>query len=68
MLEPHSFFTNMMDAMVMDSEHDKELKDGLQWIDEEASKRKITFYEMTFLVLHKYDVDEKAKKWRQEHG
>ena len=67
LLEPHSFFTNMVDELVEYSDQDQELKEGIKWIDEEANKRKITFYEMTFLVLHKYDVDEKAKKWRQEH-
>lgn len=63
MLEPHSFFTNMVDELVEFSEHDPELADGLRWIDDEAKKRGITFYEMVFFVLHKYDVDVKAKEW-----
>lgn len=65
MLEPHSFFTNMVDELVEFSEYDPELKDGLTWIDSEARKRGITFYEMVFMVLHKYDVDVKAKEWLQ---
>ncbi|MGQ0639010.1 MAG: hypothetical protein ACT4N1_06650 [Nitrososphaerota archaeon] len=63
MLEPHSFFTNMVDELVEFSEYDQELADGLKWIDGEARKRGITFYEMVFLVLHKYDVEIKAKEW-----
>ena len=63
MLEPHSFFTNMVDELVDFSEYDPELADGLKWIDSEAQKRGITFYEMVFLVLHKYDVNVKAKEW-----
>ena len=63
MLEPHSFFTNMVDELVEFSEYDPELADGLKWIDGEAQKRRITFYEMVFLVLHKYDVNVKAKEW-----
>ena len=63
MLEPHSFFTNMVDELVEFSEYDSELADGLRWIDGEAQKRGITFYEMVFMVLHKYDVNVKAKEW-----
>ncbi|HSD04364.1 MAG TPA: hypothetical protein VLB45_01250 [Nitrosopumilaceae archaeon] len=65
MLEPHSFFTNMVDELIEFSEYDPELKDGLKWIDSEAQKRGITFYEMVFVVLHKYDADVKAKEWLQ---
>ena len=53
----------MVDELVQHVEHDEELREGIKWIDAEASKRNITFYEMTFLVLHKYDVDMKAKEW-----
>src|SRR3990172_509454 len=63
MLEPHSFFTNMVDELVEFSEYDSELADGLRWIDSEAQKRGITFYEMVFFVLHKYDVNVKAREW-----
>lgn len=63
MLEPHTFFTNMVDELVEFSEYDLELADGLRWIDSEAQKRGITFYEMVFFVLHKYDVNVKAKEW-----
>ena len=63
MLEPHTFFTNMVDELVEFSEYDPELADGLRWIDGEAQKRGITFYEMVFFVLHKYDVNVKAKDW-----
>ena len=63
MLEPHTFFTNMVDELVEFSEYDPELADGLKWIDGEAQKRGITFYEMVFFVLHKYDVNIKAKEW-----
>ena len=63
MLEPHSFFTNMVDELVEFSEYDPELADGLKWIDEQAQRKGITFYEAVFQVLHKYDANMKAKEW-----
>jgi hypothetical protein len=62
-LEANSFFTNMVDELVEFSEYDPELAEGLKWIDGEAQKRGISFYEMVFDVLHRYDVDTKAKDW-----
>ncbi|MEO9276400.1 MAG: hypothetical protein ABI340_01280 [Nitrososphaera sp.] len=63
MLEANSFFTNMVDELVEFSEYDPELAEGLRWIDTEAQKLGITFYEMVFHVLHRYDIDTKAKSW-----
>ncbi|MDE1829047.1 MAG: hypothetical protein KGI25_01865 [Thaumarchaeota archaeon] len=63
MLEANSFFTNMVDELVEFSAYDPELADGLKWIDHEAQKRGITFYEMVFHVLHRYDIDTRAKDW-----
>jgi len=62
-LEANSFFTNMVDELVDFSEYDPELAEGLKWIDGEAHKQGITFYEMVFHVLHRHDVDSKAKDW-----
>ena len=62
-LEANSFFTNMVDELVEFSEYDPELAEGLKWIDGEAQKRGITFHEMVFHVLHRYDVDTRAKDW-----
>jgi len=62
-LEANSFFTSMVDELVEFSEYDPELAEGLKWIDGEAQKRGITFYEMVFDFLHRYDVDTRAKNW-----
>ncbi len=62
-LEANSFFTNMVDELVEFSEYDQELAAGLKWIDGEAQKRGITFYEMVFHVLHRHDIDTRAKDW-----
>jgi len=57
------FFTKMVDQLVEFSEHDPELKDGIQWLDEQAQKKGISFYDMVFDVLYKHDVNNRAKDW-----
>ncbi len=63
MLESHAFFSKMVDELVEFSEHDPELADGIRWLDEQAQKKGITFYDMVFEVLYKHDVNSKAKDW-----
>ncbi|MBC8483113.1 MAG: hypothetical protein H8D50_05220, partial [Thaumarchaeota archaeon] len=45
------------------SEHDPELSDGLKWLDGEAQKKGLSFYDMVYQVLYKHDVNSKAKEW-----
>ena len=63
MLESHAFFSKMVDELVEFSEHDPELADGIKWLDEQAQKKGISFYDMVFEVLYKHDVNSKAKDW-----
>ncbi|KFM14283.1 hypothetical protein AAA799O18_00669 [Marine Group I thaumarchaeote SCGC AAA799-O18] len=63
MLESHMFFRNMIDELVETSDNDPELLDGLRWLDMQAQKKGLTFYDMVFEVLYKHDVDSKAKDW-----
>ena len=63
MLESHSFFTKMVDELVEFSEYDPELADGIKWLDEQAQKKGVSFYDMVFEVLYKHDVNSKAKQW-----
>jgi len=63
MLESHTFFSKMVDELVEFSEYDPELADGIKWLDDQAQKKGITFYDMVFEVLYKHDVNSKAKKW-----
>ena len=51
MLESHAFFSKMVDELVEFSEYDPELADGIKWLDEQAQKKGITFYDMVFGVL-----------------
>ena len=63
MLESRTFFTNMVDELVEFSEHDPELSDGIKWLDTQAQKKGLTFYDMVFEVLYKHDINSKAKEW-----
>ena len=63
MLESRTFFTKMVDELVEFSEHDPELSDGLKWLDGEAQKKGLSFYDMVYQVLYKHDVNSKAKEW-----
>ena len=57
------FFTEMCDELKLMSETDDELADGLKWIDDEAKKLGVSFYEMIFITLHKDDIKMKAEEW-----
>ena len=63
MLETHAFFTKMVDELVQFAEFDPELADGIKWLDKEAQKKGISFYDMVFEVLYKHDINSKAKDW-----
>jgi len=63
MLESRTFFTNMVDELVEFSEHDPELSDGIKWLDSQAQKKGLSFYDMVFEILYKHDVNSKAKDW-----
>jgi len=63
MLDSHKFFNKMVDELIEFSEFDPELSDGIKWLDIQAQKKGISFYDMVFEVLYKHDVDSKAKSW-----
>lgn len=63
MLKSDAFFNKMVDELVELSDGDPELKDGIKWLDEQAQKKDISFYDMVFEVLYKHDVNIKAKEW-----
>lgn len=63
MLESNSFFSKMVDELVEFSEYDPELADGIRWLDDQARKRGITFYDMVFEILYKHDMNTKAHDW-----
>ena len=62
-MKSHNFFRRMVDELVEFSAHDPELADGIKWLDSQAQKKVITFYDMVFEVLYSHDVTSKAKNW-----
>ena len=50
MMKSHNFFRKMVDELVEFSAHDPELADGIKWLDSQAQKKGITFYDMVFEV------------------
>lgn len=68
MLDEHSFFTKMVDELVEFSQYDPELADGIRWLDGEAQKKGISFYDMVFDVLYRHDVNTKAKEWMRDRN
>ena len=61
MSESCTFFTKMVDELVEFSEHDPDLSEGIKWLDGQAQKKGLSFYDMVFEVLYKHDVKSKAK-------
>ena len=58
-----AFFKKMVDNLVDFAEYDPELKDGLRWVDTEAQKKGLSFYDMVYQILYKHDMAIRAKEW-----
>ena len=56
-------FVEMIDDLVVMSEGDSELAEGLKWIDLQSQKNGMTFYEMAMIILRKHMVERRAKEW-----
>lgn len=56
-------FMGIIDDIVVMSEHDSELAEGLRWIDTQSRKQGVTFYEMAMIILRKHMAEKKAKDW-----
>ena len=55
----------MVDDLVLFGEYDDELAEGIRYIDNEARKKGMSFYDMVYKVLYQHDIKEKAKEWRE---
>jgi hypothetical protein len=59
-------FMEMIDDLVVMSEKDSELAEGLKWIDLQSQRNGLTFYEMAMIILRKHMVERRAKEWLRE--
>jgi len=62
------YFMKMVDESVMESDMDKELKEGFNYLDELAYKQKISFYDLILQIYEKHELEERIKEWRKEKG
>ena len=56
-------FIGIIDDLVVMSENDSELAEGLRWIDTQSRKKGVTFYEMAMIILRKHMAERRAKEW-----
>lgn len=56
-------FEDVVDGLVESSSDDPELASALRWLDSEARRRGITFYDMVFEVLYRQDTCVRAGRW-----
>ena len=62
MMEENSF-TKQVDELVLFADYDQELAENIKWLDMKAQKKGISFYDMAYEMLYKYNVNSKAKDW-----
>lgn len=58
-------FIAILDDLVEKSEDDSELADGLRWIDEQAWKKGMSFYDMALIVVRRHMAEQNAREWLQ---
>lgn len=69
-----SIFAEVVDDLVRMSDEDPDLAGGLRWIDEQAQRRGISFYEMVFEVLYRNDTSAmtsagaKSRAWLERRN
>ena len=63
MVNDQTLFTKIVDDLIDFADHDPELKDGIKWVDKQASEKGISFYEMVYEILYKHETQSKAKEW-----
>ena len=56
-------FQQLVDELVEYSKKDDELADGIRWLDQQAQKQGVSFYDKVYEILFQYDVTQNAKRW-----
>jgi hypothetical protein len=59
-------FVELIDDLVVMSEKDSELAEGLRWIDVQSQRNGLTFYEMAMIILRKHMAERRAKEWLKD--
>jgi len=67
-IEDNSFFVKMVDELIEFSEHDKELSDGIKWIDSLAQSHNISFYDMMYKIIYQHDMNQRVNDFINKHS
>jgi hypothetical protein len=49
-------------------EHDKELNDGIKWIDKLSQEQGISFYDMIYKILYQHDMNQRVNNFVNKHS
>lgn len=66
--DDRKIWMELVDEVVLTSDKDKELKEGLHFLDEEALHRKIDIYDMILKLYEKDELDKKIRDWKKAKG
>lgn len=61
-------FCKIIDDLVLSAKPNTDLQIGMEWIDNEARKNNMTFYEMALIVMRKDMAERRAKEWLKKHS
>ena len=59
----NGFFTSMVDHLVVNESGDKDWSEALKWLDNQAQKKGISFYDQVFEMLYRNDKNQSATEW-----
>lgn len=59
----HPKFIALMDGVMRDAKHDKDLAEGIRWIVNKAIENGLTFHEQAYLVLQRHQSEKRARDW-----
>ena len=65
---PKDHFERMIDEIVIFSEHDPTLAESIKFIDEEAFKEGITFYDMIAKMMEMPGAEQRAEDWLRKRN
>lgn len=59
-------FYAIIDEVVLNSDQDKDMKEGLQTLDRIARKMKISFYDLMLQIFEYEEIVRKVTEWKKE--
>lgn len=63
--EQQKYWIEMIDLLILNSDGDKKLTNGLRLLDAEALRRKISVYDMSLALYDKAEAIKKIESWKK---